>query len=643
MKNKIIISFLFFSFITNAQEYKLFAVGSENKMLLKWMSEKQGNTNSFDVYRKENNGTWQKINEKPILAAPIIKESELKTVKNLYANDESYAFYIKYKNTKEETQNKQDFADYSIAISAIYDNNLAKHLGIFFEDVTINKSKKYDYKLTFSNSQTELSSVSGISVNDIPNEPKEAKASQEKQNITLTWKGDENFIGFNVYKDGKKANDQPIMPNLETGKNNLVQSVQENVKPGTYRFVVKGITFLNTESKSSEEISVTVKDVTPPIGITKLTGTRKENEVVLQWKATTDKEAKGYFVFKSTDKGKTVKKLNEVLLSADKEQFSETIKPEESGTFQYYIATQDQEGNTANSIPLRIFIPDHQAPEMPKSVISKVEPGKITLSWLGSTEKDLLGYRIYRGLKDDDENSMLLLNSAPQITTTFSEIFLSKAATKFIYKITAIDKSFNESKKATLWVQLPDIIPPSAPFLKEAIVRENAIELQWNWAKEDAIQGYNVYKINDEKLQKLNENLVLTANFSDKSVFNKGVSEYYIQAVDSSKLISKPSNRIFVNGPELNRNAAVKLTANQDTRSRKVTLTIEGITPAEVQSMRIYRKDGPAGFRVLPIEFNKQSLQDETSASGKIYQYYFECVDFSNQKIKSAIINFNNP
>ena len=83
----------------NAQEYKLFAVGSENKMLLKWMSEKQGNTNSFDVYRKENNGTWQKINEKPILAAPIIKESELKTAKNLYANDESYAFYIKFKNT----------------------------------------------------------------------------------------------------------------------------------------------------------------------------------------------------------------------------------------------------------------------------------------------------------------------------------------------------------------------------------------------------------------------------------------------------------------------------------------------------------------------------------------------------------------
>ena len=642
MKNKVTIVLLLISFVTKAQQYKLFAASTDKSIQLKWMSKSIENTTSFDIYRKENNGNWQKLNEKPIIPSLVIKESELKSAKNLFPNDKAYAFYIKYKNSKENSKNKQDYSDYTLALAGVFSNELAKHLGVYFEDNTVGKGKKYDYKVTKSGSEVELSSVIGIGFGDVASAPLNLKIKQEKQNLVATWKINEEFIGYNLYKNGEKSNEQPILLNLETDKNNQVQTVIEDLKPGTYRFFIKGISFLNTESKPSEEITFTIKDLTPPAGITKFTATLKENEVILKWKSSTDKTVKGHFVFKSTDNGKTFKKANETILAANIEQFSEVLKPEESGTIQYYIATVDQDENAANSIPTRVFIPDHQAPEIPKSVTSKIESEKITLSWKANTEKDLLGYRIFRGLKDDDENSMLLLSETPQLATTFSDVFSSKSNNRFIYKITAIDKSFNESKKAAVWVQLPNTVAPTAPFLKEAVLKEKQVELQWNSTQGENVKGYEVYRIFNQQKEKITTELIASTRFVDKTVNSKGVYQYYIQAVDSTKLVSKPSNSLYVSTAD-GISTATNLILQQDVRSKKVQITIEGITKEEVQSVKLFRKEGNTGFKIVPITFSNTTFLDESSQQGKIYQYFVEIIDANGEKRTSNKVSFNNP
>ena len=87
MKIRIIISFILFSIVVKAQEYKLFVASTDKSIQLKWMSKTPETNASFDIYRKENTGTWQKINDKLIVASPIIKESELKSNKNLFPKD----------------------------------------------------------------------------------------------------------------------------------------------------------------------------------------------------------------------------------------------------------------------------------------------------------------------------------------------------------------------------------------------------------------------------------------------------------------------------------------------------------------------------------------------------------------------------
>jgi fibronectin type 3 domain-containing protein len=643
MKKTISALLLLISLGITAQECQLFVASAEKSIQLKWMSKSLVENSTFDVYRKESSGNWQKINDKVITASPIITVAELKTNKNTFPNDQKYATYIDYKNSKETNENKQAYANYSLVIAAVFDNDLAKHLGIYFEDKNVSLGKKYQYKVVNALSQKELSVSMMIQLGDKPLAPVDLKAVQEKQNVTLSWKAQEEFIGYNVYKNGTKLNEEVILPNAEKDQAYTVNLVDENVTPGTQKYTVSGITFLNTESQISTATAIDVKDLTPPSGITSLKGIRKENEIVLEWKGSKDKKAKGYFVYKSSDKGKTFKKLNTAMLEIKTENFIDKKTDANFGSFQYQIETIDALGNATKSMPVSVFIPDHLAPAEPKSFVGKTESGKISLSWQSNTEKDLIGYRIYRGLKDNDENSMLLLNVKPQMATTFIDTFPKKASTKFIYKLTAIDQSFNESKKATLWVQLPDLIPPAAPFFKSATLKDNAVALQWELVRTDAILGYNIYRTNGEKSTKVNTNYITTDNFSDNTLLKKGMYEYYIQAIDSAQLESKPSNRIVINTSASLSNAQIKLKISQELSSKKVVLEVEGIKEEEIQTLRLYRKDGRSGFKAIPAQFVNGIFIDTSSESGKLYDYYADIVNQNDERIKTEVTHFNNP
>lgn len=639
MKKILILVIAFISITVKAQDYKLFAVSGDTKIQLKWMSKKIDVSGSFDIYKNEN-GSWQKLNTAPITPSPVITEAELKSAKNPFPNDKSYVFYIQNKNTKETSANKKAYAEYQLALGAIFDNPLAKHLGLYFEDNAVVKGKSYSYKLVDAKTQKEISIVNNVISGELVNAPENGKVVQEKQNCKLTWKHNEDFMGYNIYRNGIKLNAEPIMANLEKA---VYQTnfVDVNVPAGNYDYVIKGITFLNTESKPSAELKIEIKDVTPPKAVKGFKGERKNDEVVLNWTASTDKEISGYNVLRSEDKGKTFKKINTQLLAVSENKYTEKLDKSSYGSYLYCIASVDKDNNGSKTVPVSIFVPDHEAPSQPKDLIGRAEVGKITLTWKVNTEKDLAGYRIYRGLKDDDENEMLLLNVSPQTGTTYVDVFNEKAGTKFIYKVTALDKSFNESEKAVAWIQLPDVIAPSAPFLKEANYERNQVNLKWDPVLTDAILGYDVYRVVDGRESKVNIDLIKESNFSDKSLRQKGIYEYYVKAIDSAKLVSKASNKLVIttNNSE---NQKLLLTISQDVRAKKVQLKIEGIEPESIQEAKLFRKSGDSGFLRISFKVSNALFTDETSEEGMIYEYYVEVITTDDVKLRTDKVSINN-
>lgn len=639
MKKIIFTIVLLLSFSVKSQEIKLFGESVNGKIQLKWMSKKLFNDSSYDILRNDGNGNWQKINSSPIIASEIISVAELKSSKNKYPNDKSYKFYIETKNTKEKEVNKQAYADYQLSIGAIFDNQLAKHMGIYFQDDNVEAGKNYSYKLVDAKSQKEISVLNNIKAGEISPAPEKVEINQEKQNVKLTWKNNENFFGYNIYRNGSKINEEPIFANLE---NNIysVSYVDQKLPEGNYNYVIKGITFLNTESKPSNGLNFSVKDLTPPLAVKGTKAERKDNIVTISWIQTNDKEVVGYNVLRSDDNGKFYKKITAQPLKINDAKYNDRFEETVNGTFYYKIETIDSNGNSTTSNNVSILVPDHFPPSKPVDLISRVQPGKILLSWKPNSEKDLAGYRIYRGLKDDDENEMLLLNVAPQKEANYTDIFNEKAGTKFIYKVVAIDNSFNESPKSSLWVQLPDVIAPQAPVLKGAVIENGKVNLKWDEVLTDKILGYDVYRIYNSKEEKITSQPVKSNLFSDE-VIKRGIIEYFIKAVDSAKLESKPSNKIAITTADDVANQ-LRLVINQDLRTKKLNLKIEGVKPDEVLEIKLFKKIGKSGFVRTPFKLNPDGFLDEETAEGEIYEYYVEVITIDDAKLKSEKIVFNN-
>lgn len=626
-------------FSIKAQEYKLFGVSEGNKVHLKWMSKNIGQTKAVDVYRSSTNGEWEKMNNEPIVSSTVITVPELNTSKNKFPNDKSYEYYIKARNSKETNPNKKAYESYQLSLAAIYDSQVAKHLGIYFEDKSVVLGKKYTYKVVDIQSGKEIAVLNELVVGELALAPENCKVIQEKQNVKLSWKNNPDFIGCNIYRNGKKINIEPVMANLENGTYQIGY-IDTNLDTGNYSYIIKGVTFLNTESQPTAEIKIVVKDAIPPSAVKGVKAERNDDEVVLSWLASKENDLNGYNVLKSNDKGKTFAKLNSKLISDVK--YVEKLEREvTSGTFYYQIEAVDRSNNASKSTIVSVFMPDHYPPAMPKEVSAKSERGKITLSWSPNKENDLAGYRIYRGLKDDDENEMLLLNVSPQAETTFVDTFNVKAGTKFIYKVTAVDKAFNESSHAVLWVQLPDVIPPSAPFLHEATYDNNQINLKWDTDANDEILGYEIYRVYEGKEEKINNEPIRGNVFQDSNFSKRGIVQYYIKAIDSAKLVSKPSNKIYVSTAAFV-NDKIRIVLSQDVRAKKVTITYDGLNLEDIQTIKLFRKSDETGFLRVPLTVNQSRIIDETSEENKIYEYYLEIVTKDNVRIKSEKATINN-
>ncbi|VXB22520.1 Fibronectin type 3 domain-containing protein [Flavobacterium sp. 9AF] len=626
------------SFSVRAQEYQLFAASGNNKVELKWMSKKIVKETAFDIFRQEK-GNWKKLNLSPIVPSVIIAENELDTSKNNFPNDEAYKIYIKHYSKNEKDPNKQAFANYNLAVNSIFSNDLAKHRGIYFEDSTVQNNKVYSYKLVDANSQKELSIITNLKVGELGIAPEKLSAKQVNQNVGLSWEANENYIGYNLYRNNVKVNNEPILPNAEQGKIIHVKYVDNDVLAGNYSYIVKGITFLNTESNPSSKVDININDKTPPKKIEGFKGSRNGNEIILTWKLSTEEDVAGYYIHKSIDNGKSFEKITSQPLTSSESKYIEKVATDLVNTYQFKIEAIDKNGNGNMSNPVSVFVPDTQAPLQPVDLVAQSEVGKITLSWRPNPEKDLAGYRIYRGLIDDDENNMTLLNVEPQVKTLFVDTFNEKAGTKFIYKVVAVDRSFNQSEKAVIWVQLPDVIPPVAPFLSDIKTEKNQVILNWNPVLDDAIQGYEVYRIIEEKEEKISRDLISQNSFIDEINYN-GIIAYYVKAVDSSQLRSNASNKIAIVTGDLERDLSVQL--NQEIRSKKVLIKLLGIKLDEVSEVMLFKKIGQGGFSIIPSHFVENEFLDLNTEENTIYEYFVEVILNDNSRIRSEKRSINN-
>ncbi len=257
-----------------------------------------------------------------------------------------------------------------------------------------------------------------------------------------------------------------------------------------------------------------------------------------------------------------------------------------------------------------------------KGVIDSL--GVVKITWTPNKEKDLMGYRIYRGNTAEEEFSQLTVS--PNEPNTYEDkVVIKSLNSKVYYRIIAVDYHYNMSPfSETLIIKKPDIIPPTSPVFTKYEIKDGTIFLEWVNSQSEDVASHQLYRKENEQ-----ENWELILNdvtklesFQDKKTNEGSTYRYAIYATDQSGLISNPTPQIALFIPKYTVKSAVKgFYAQTNTATKSIDLSWD-YKESDVDSFEIYKATNQEPLQLIQV-LNSESrkLSDPTLTINTTYKY----------------------
>lgn len=565
-------------------------------------------------------------------------------------------------------QAKEKESRFSFALfSADLDYEVAKAMGLAYVDYTTKSNEKYLYRIysavadPFTKIDTGFVYTGFADFKPLP-KPFEVNVAAEKKGVMISW-NQEAFKGvYTTYVvERSEDNGQNFISISDAG---VVNPEQDEKKESRRAFK------LDTVSAINKKIIYRVKGISPfgelgpasdtvsVIAIHQLEAAAiiSSAEVVgktvkITWEMPEQPaEIIGFDIEKSDNAQKGYKKINLKLLFPSTRTYTDQVT---ANSNYYRIKAYGKANKTTLSYPAFAQMVDSIPPAPPVELKGTANQlGLVKLTWKANTEKDLAGYRLYRGNAEDGEFSQVSRKTIK--TNAFTDTIELKTLTKSVYyKLIAVDTRFNPSDfSAPFKLKRPDIVPPSPPSFYEVKSKTEGIYLAWY-----ASSSADVIKHELFRTKKGEENWKSIAFFKDTShVFIDTTAQlaqeysYKVTAFDDSNLSSdsKPfsAKRIDLGLKPGIANANVVA----DRENQQVILNWKYIIP-KVDSYLIYRAERGKPWRLYQTLKPSATLQKDKSHKfidkqlfiNTIYQYRIKAVfaDGSESPFSKAIsINY---
>ncbi|GAB3712353.1 hypothetical protein GCM10027592_50740 [Spirosoma flavus] len=577
------------------------------------------------------------VDAKASLLAQEGQRNYLKTIQALPKRNEA-KFYLKL-----------------FATTVYVDNAFAQAAGMFFQDNTAIPGQTYVYAINAVYNGKEYNWAQSLPVRAGNYKPEPApvglKITQEATSrVALNWPILPNVIAYNVYRrrgtggTEEKINRQPVI-GIEAvgGKTPASQftDTDSTLRIGeTYYYRIAALDPFVNPGEFSQPVWLTIKDMDPPAGATALHGQVDKKSIRLGWKPSSSRDCIGYRLFRSTSMDKPYQPVLPRLLAASDTTFTDETA-HEGETYYYYLRAEDQAGNGANTLPVQVSHPDLTPPTSPTGLVAQTDTtGHVRLSWRGNTEPDLVGYFVYRGLTQKDDN-YAQLQLAPHKLTTFRDTLLRNNRNTFYYRVTAVDKMGNESKPALLTVRLPDHRPPTAPHLQTLTAIGDSVQVNWQASSSEDVRIYHVLRqnVNDTKPTFQIVGRTSASRFSDRNVVN-GTYRYAVQAVDSTGNSSEPSipRPVQVIGKS-DLTTPANINVQLDERGKRLTVSWNRASqPNDFVGYRVLARDAGETFRAVTPLLNDSRAVLTDWETGTDYEIAVVAVSQTGRQLRSEIV-----
>ncbi|OQP42735.1 hypothetical protein A4H97_11250 [Niastella yeongjuensis] len=313
----------------------------------------------------------------------------------------------------------------------------------------------------------------------------------------------------------------------------------------------------------------------------------------------------------------------------------------------FTITAIAKEGEGRTSFPVLVQPVDSIAPAIPAGLKAVVDSnGVVTLTWNKNNERDLLGYKIYRSMKKEEE-PVPLIDSVWRGNKFRDKLSLKLLNKKVYYAVSALDKRFNQSAPTAL-VELkkPDIIPPSAAVITKYKVTGNMVTLNWVNSVDEDIAAHILYR-----KAAVDSNYTAVQHFTGKSrnsytdTITSGAGQYYYYiAAQSEGGLSTVSESlpVTVAAGAAGSLQLTRLYAYAQPDQRRIEV-VWGDDMKQVRNYQVYKSSGNGAMTLYKsVPAGQKGLYDTEVQVNTAYQYGVMAVLASGaySEMKKVSVNY---
>lgn len=687
LKTVLIILLLVGSHVSNAQQkdsiptVKLLSRVQKKQVLLRWavddaLAWKKTNSSGFVLEKYlfsvdgERLSKAEKIWSKSIKAAPLETWQDIVN-KNDYAAIIAQAIYGESFNVEGSQgiladivnmvqENEQRFSFALLAADMSFE--AATQAGWGYTDTDVKPNETYVYKIKAVVAQEKISIKSsavlaGLKDFELLPAPIDLQGIFGDKNVIVTWEYQlfkSIYTSYNLERseDGRTfipVSKQPLVnlndkPNAPAKRMYYIDSLAQNQK--TYYYRVNGVSPFGEKGMYSDTIKgqgMPKLPFTPRISDFKFT--KKENEVEIRWEFPAEGEAvteKFQLNHAAKDSGPYQVVVDNIPIAQRKLVYSK-LEPSNYFTITAVGITPKQQKTSYSKLIQPI---DSIPPAIPISLEGKIDSlGIVTFNWKSNEEKDILGYRIFRGFTEKEEPSQLTVSPIPN-NQFIDTVEVKNLNAKVYYQVVAVDKRFNHSNKSeVLILEKPDVIPPTAPVFSNYKVEKGVVKLNWiNSSEEGATHILFRKNITDSSSWKTIYKVTDTIqNFTDKDVEADKTYQYAIKAMDKSGLTSLPSTMLTISVIDLRPPALIKeINFNVYRADNNIELFWRA-SDHLIAEYTIYKQENdkdPTTWRIVPVHIKR--LVDTAVSPNTTYTYHIRAT-LTNGKysqVKKVVVKF---
>ncbi len=554
-------------------------------------------------------------------------------------------------NQSEELDQRFSFA----LVAADMDYEAAKFAGWGYVDTEVKKGEKYLYRVEALTPTNELKAVGGkieqgsvyLSVDDYEPLPRpiDFTVISSDQTAMLSWNYTMLKSVYNAYyieksEDGKnftRLGDTPAVnmndkPGKPAKRMFYVDSLAQNNRKYYYR--IQGINSFGEKGNYSDMQSAMGQKVLAFVPhITNYT-IHENQSATIEWEFLQEGENQinNFELHRADQVDGLYQKVKENIAKTDRKTL---YGPLESSNY-FKIIAKGKTGEERASFATLIQPIDSIPPAIPIELKGHIDSlGIAHIEWKANEEKDLLGYRVFRGNIQQEEYTQITVD--PIVQNAFTDtVELQSLNSKVYYTIVATDKRYNMSDYSeVLALEKPDKIPPQSPIFKSYELKEGKVNLNIIKSYSNDVAKHLLYRQNLSDAEEKEKGFLLIKEFTeatdtvyqytDEEVEKEKQYRYAVFAEDRSGLRSEVSQSLTVTVLDLRPEKAVDNLNSYIDRNNGYIEIFWKLKSDDVKEVLIYKEQQgskPTLYKVVKTNTNR--IVDENINPGNTYTYYIK-------------------